>query len=504
MINTFRKNQRILMTVIAAVTIISFVWFFNPGQRSGGRFNEGDGGIKIYDRVVPQADIEREVKNYVLARALGQYDMMAALGGTADDENMAVTEFVFNLLVARHQAAELGVAPTQLQAAERLQALPAFRTNGQYDPLKFNKFVEENLGPQGLTVDRLYSAVIDAITVERLRDIVGSPMAVSPLELADAARILQKMDIEIVRFPAAVAGVTVSDDEIKLAYEQNQQAFVAPETRSVQYVEFASPDPLPQDPKAKIEVQQKLADTADAFAKKAAAGSFEQAASAENLTVKTSDELDRSGLPSNPAGRTGVEERKEMAAAAFLLTPEKPVSDVVQSGDRFYVLKLANVTPQKLRTLEEVRPMIEARLQTMKARQQGEEAAKAALAALRQAIAGGKSFADAAKDAGLKTEAIKGLDLGDQSATPEQRQFAGATMLMQPGQLSGLVPSMNGAAAVYLVARQPADPAKLKEQEPEIKAAILENKQQILFGNWLASARAEAKITQPQAPQRQR
>ena len=76
------------------------------------------------------------------------------------------------------------------------------------------------------------------------------------------------------------------------------------------------------------------------------------------------------------------------------------MSDVVQSGDAFFVLKLAKVNPQRPMTLEEVRPLAEKQLGARKAERLLREKAEPALAKIREAMAAGKSFSDAADSRG--------------------------------------------------------------------------------------------------------
>jgi hypothetical protein len=87
MITILRKNQRVLMLVIAVLTIIAFIWLYNPADTH----KLGTGAVAtLYGRKVSQADIEREVKNYQLALALGQFSLLENLGGMAQDENKAL------------------------------------------------------------------------------------------------------------------------------------------------------------------------------------------------------------------------------------------------------------------------------------------------------------------------------------------------------------------------------------------------------------------------------
>jgi hypothetical protein len=66
---------------------------------------------------------------------------------------------------------------------------------------------------------------------------------------------------------------------------------------------------------------------------------------------------------------------------------------------------------------------------------------------------------------------------------------------MQPGQLSGFLPSpQGGGAAVFLAARGEVDPAEFDKQKAEIETGILEGKREMIFLSWLASARDAAQF----------
>ncbi|HEY5813942.1 MAG TPA: SurA N-terminal domain-containing protein, partial [Terrimicrobiaceae bacterium] len=126
MITILRKNQRVLMLIIAILTIVAFIWLYNPTDTHKLGTNTV---ATIYGRKVSQADVEREIKNYQLALALGQFSLLDNLGGMGQDENRALDEFIWNLLVMHHQAEEFGVTPTDSQIADRIKAVRAFQTN---------------------------------------------------------------------------------------------------------------------------------------------------------------------------------------------------------------------------------------------------------------------------------------------------------------------------------------------------------------------------------------
>jgi len=495
MISTFRKNQRVLMLVVAILTIIAFAWLYDP---SAGSRNMGPNSVAdIYGQSLTQADIDRQVKTYSLALALQQFELIGELGGMNGDENQAVSEFVFNLLVLQHEAKVLGVVPTDSQVADRVKTLPAFQTSGQFDPRKYGSFIQDQLGPKGFSELQLESVIRDALSLGRIKSIVTAAVAVSPAELVEASRVFQKVNAEVLRFPVNSLGTdeVVSDEEVQGFFKRNEQNLFAPESRSFEFVEFA---PLAgsenAEGRARIEAQQKQADAATDFVDAVAGSDFAGAASAAGLTVSTSPEFGRDG--GTQPGEPPLEEAlKPLVASAFLLTGEIPVSDVLQSGDRFYVIKLAKVDPRRALTVEEVRPLATKQIQAFKAAQTNRTEAEATLAAIRKAIAGGQTFAAAVAAAGREVETFTDLDLAAEELTPEQQQVARATMLLNPGGLSGILPTNDGGFAVYLEFRDALTKDDKDQRESELKSGILEGKRHLLFMSWLAAAREKANIS---------
>ena len=108
-------------------------------------------------------------------------------------------------------------------------------------------------------------------------------------------------------------------------------------------------------------------------------------------------------------------------------------------------------------------------------------------------MSAGKSFPDAAAAAGLQVQSFNDLVPSSGTLSPEEQEVAAATVLMQPGQLSAMIPGIDGGFAVYLSARAPADESVLAKS-PDLASRILESKRRLLFMTWLSSARDAAQI----------
>jgi len=167
---------------------------------------------------------------------------------------------------------------------------------------------------------------------------------------------------------------------------------------------------------------------------------------------------------------------------------------VIQSGDGFYVAELVELTPARPLTLAEATPAIEARLRQVRAEEALRTAADAKIAALREALAAGKPFAEAAAAVGLTPEPLDNLSPMSESLTPEQRRIIVPTLSLKDGELSGFEAAPWGGFAVYLQTRGPLAESDLTARREEILGGLLDNKRRLLFTEWLRVSREDAKI----------
>ena len=486
------------MLVVAVLTIVAFIFLYNTTQLDELATIENP---TIYGKALTPLAIDRQVKNYQLTLALGQFELLQKLGGTAPDEDRALTEFVWNLLVLQHQSRELGIEPTDDQVANRIKQVPIFQAGGQFDPLKYGQFVSEQLAPRGFTERQLEEVIRDSLRLEALSKIVEAPAAISEGEMQAMARAFQPVTAGFVRFERKQDNdkIQISPEEVSSIHQQNQSAFMANETREARCVVFELPADSKLEGKEKVDALQKLANKAseltDSLAQ--AGASLDQLAAKAGAKIIKLTAFDRTGNPAQTASSINAEAMADLAPAAFLVPKAGATSDVIQSGDAFYIIEVTAVNPARPLTLEEARPRIEAQLRAQKAEQIFTADATSAANALRAAVAGGKSFAEAAAAQNLKVEEIKNVVAAAESISPENQAIAGSTLLLKEGGISNLEGAPWGAFVAQLQTRAPVDQMAFGARETQIRESLLRNKRDLLFMEWLRVSREAARITMP-------
>ena len=486
------------MLVVAVLTIVAFIFLYNTTQLDELATIENP---TIYGKSLTPLAIDRQVKNYQLTLALGQFELLQKLGGTAPDEDRALTEFVWNLLVLQHQSRELGIEPTDDQVANRIKQVPILQAGGQFDPLKYGQFVSEQLAPRGFTEHQLEEVIRDSLRLEALSKIVEAPAAISEGEMQAMARAFQPVTAGFVRFERKQENdkIQISPEEVSSIHQQNQAAFMADETREARCVVFELPADSKLEGKEKVDALQKLANAAseltDSLAQ--ARASLEQLAAKAGAKIIKLTAFDRTGSPAQAPSSLNSEAMADLAPAAFLVPKAGSTSDVIQSGDAFYIIEVTAVNPARPLTLEEARPRIEAQLRAQKAEQIFTADATSAANALRAAVAGGKSFAEAAAAQNLKVEEIKNVVAAAESTSPENQAIAGSTLLLKEGGISNLEGAPWGAFVAQLQSRAPVDQMAFGARETQIRESLLRNKRDLLFMEWLRVSREAARITVP-------
>jgi peptidyl-prolyl cis-trans isomerase D len=494
MFNWIRTHNRKLMLIVAVLTIIAFAVLYNTSQIDQlGK----ERVAQIYDRTLTQADLRKEVRAYQVALALGLTNLVRTLGDPTGGD-AAVDSFVFNVMVVRHETERLGLAPSEQQVKDAIEKMETFQTNGQFDFTKYQAFVTEQLIPRGFNEREIENVVRDSLRLDLIEAVLGTAPTATEAEVGFAYRTFERVTGAGVRFDVAkyLDAVTVTEDELKTDFERKKPRLLTNEFRSVRYVVFAlPPDQAALEGRERIDALQELADRSSNLVDTATASSLEKAAADAGLTVETTPNFDADGEPEAVEGETNPREApspiKAIAPTAFTLTESDPVSGVIQDENSFYVVELANEIPSRPMSFEEAREQLVGEIKVDRASSALADAAQKAVAEIRAQVASGKAFAEAASAVGAVTVPINGISPSDENATPEERFYADAMTLLDPGQISGIQVGPAGAFAVYLEKRD-RDEKDFEERKDDIAEFIRRRKSSILLIEWLESARQNA------------
>lgn len=497
MFTTIRKHQRSLMLVVAFLTIIAFAFLYNTTNMEMVGSNMV---AKIYGRDVMQVDVERAVRNYQLSLALGQFGLVRDLAGQAQTEDEAANNFIWNLLVLQHEAAALGIEPAPMAVVEEIKALPVFQTDGVFDPTKYARFLQEQLAPRGFTERQLESVIKDTLRLEGIKSLVEAPAVLMPGEVAPVLARFAPADVMVLRFTAADAGkdIAVTDEELQQAFEGQKSTMQVPEKRSVRYIAFVlSPAERELKDSGRVQALQRISTATSDFAQALgeAGKPLEQVAQGKGLKVETSPLFDAEGATGGALADLAGEVVPAAAKVAFRLPPTPGNFEIVPLGDEGYaIIEVAAVEAARPMTFEEARAELRAGLIAKKSELAVRAQAEAALKAVRDAMAAGKTFTEAAKASKLTPEEFTGLSLFTEDLPLEQRQLAMSVMDQQPGTLGEFVPDAKGGFAVYLASRAAPDSPALAERRPQLEQSLQQGKEMLLFAQWLTTARQQANL----------
>ncbi len=495
MLHIIRKNQQFLMTLIVILTIVSFIWFYNRTNPS--QFGSND-VAEVYGRVVQRADIDRQKRSYQLAMALGLTDFMREIGGLGANEETSLSDYILNLFVIQHQAQELGIRPSDHAVLDSIKALAPFQTDGVFDSVKYAAFVQEQLSPRGFTERQLEDLIRDALCVEALHRVITSPVALGEEEVRRAARIYQPVMAQVLRFDREkfMKEASVTPEEVAVFYGKNKAGLKTGETRSISYVALELPSAQQElSGKERTTALQKLADEAVAAGKSLHEGvahglDFSQSAEKVALHPKKVLSLQRDGSQNGKdSGLSPV-----LVEGAFRMQKSGEISEVIQDGNTFFLFTVDALSPARQLELAEVTEKITAFLKAEKASKASSEAAAKSLQQIRASLTAGKSFAEAAKLAGVKTEPIRNIAPSDPKNSEEQQALTGATLGLKEGELGELQPAPWGSFALYLEKREALTDLQWKDHQATLSKKLLNNDQELIFQEWLQASRAAAQI----------
>ena len=496
MVNLIRKYQQPVLVGITILVIVTFIWFWNGSQAGRAGLSGAEKVATIYGQSVTEPDIKKTVSKFQVAEALGLSDLVQGLAGSAENQQQALENFVWNSYVFDHEADTLQVFPTDAEVQDELIKVPGFQTDGRFDPNKLNDFVQNKLPSVGFSDSVIDELVRDQVRLRKVSALIGSAVELTPAELQNRfAAENEKMDVSVVRLSTSDVekGIAISDDEARRAYEQHKDLYRSDEQRKVNIASFELTDAQKAlKGKERTEALQKLGNDAWTFAQAVVDKGSDFANAAKKAAAQLSDSAFFTANQPDPA----LAKIPTLAANAFKLSAAYPSSDVLEGQNGYYVLHLAGGVPSRQLSFDEAKSKVVAQLQKDRAAQLMQTKAVDVRNRILADLKAGKSFSDAALGSGLTAESIQPFALVDISKldVPDVQTIVQNAVALGEGQLSDFVPTESGGLMVYMKSRQAPTKGTALIGEEMMKDQYARQKRVGAFLEWLRLRKDAAKL----------
>jgi peptidyl-prolyl cis-trans isomerase D len=551
MIENIRKYTGLIIFFLALVVFSLVIGIKDDLFRGGAG---GRGILKVAGRTYNDKEFQHlGTGSFELASSLarsgdfGLYQFIMSLTTGATGQDDAAEKFFISRMILRQAKEEFGVHPGEEEVSAYIRALRAFTgTDGKFSEENYRNFVEKGIGRLGMTEADLRELASDALAAQKINAIVGSGLGVNrdivarnlAIENQRIAGSLARLDIDPFE-----AKIQPTDEEIKAYWQNIQDAFATEPLRKFTYI-IATPD-MPADA-AEATAPETLADAAatdeakkaaekkkaDEKAKKAAelaevrrkkqveidakvdeftfqleeqkGAGFEDLAKANQWEVKTTGLFARSAPPkeldvnlrSSSRGGKVVDELFRIEATT---DPVSKLSQPIAIGEnQWLVARLDGEEKSRPKTFEEAKDEARAKYINEKAIEAMKAAANETAAKIKAALAAGKSFTDAAKEAGI-TEAREfskvTSDYRPDSATEPKNLFE-AGRGVDPGAIAEVITEADRAFIVHVAKREV---EKQQNAAAKIDAEVASSARQnemIAFMGWIADRVEAAKVEQ--------
>ena len=494
MLESIRKGQRWLTLLLVTFVGAVFVFFMGVGGQFGPAGPTGNAVIELDDIRLQVADYQRlraRLEQFYSEQLGEQFDSRAQSDALDD---LTLRQLVDQVVLA-WSARELGLRVGREEVQELVRQTPDFRDEaGRFDKQRFVDFANWEYGSQRAFVD---SMQLDLLR-QKMVSLIYDQATVSPAEARDAALYgleqvrLAYVALDTANLPAGERAEGVDDETVTAWLEGHREQL------EEQYQAGIAAYTVPARAKARhvlVQVDRDAdPDLIDA-ARQKAEGARSRIASGEafeDVAAALSDDpgsKDQGGDLGEFARGTHAQALED---AAFSLQPGD-LSEVVQSDAGFHVVRLDEYVPEVVRSFDEVGPEL-ARADVLTKR--AEERAQQLSIQLADAVRGGQSLEDAARELELTLERTPlltrrpdGFVPGLGGAPAVRRAAFG--LARAPASSPTVHPVGKRLVLVQLLEHHMPDAAELDSTVADLQQNLLAAKRNRMVQDWIEQRRDE-------------
>lgn len=383
MLQAIRDNTKgwIAGFIVALLAIPFALWgvgnYFSPQAENWVAMVNGE--------EIDQSDYQQQLGNY-------RQRMRSMMGQEFDpglfDEPDFRRQFLDNLVreeVLIQTSNEAGYTVPARRVAQEIAGYQAFQVNGQFNGDQYRRALQRI----GMSADQFERRIREGLQAQVIPGALRQTEMVTDSELDVMVRLLNQLrtfDYFLIEPASYRDEISVSDDEIQTYYEENESQFMTPERVRIQYVELDASDLaedievdeetlktwfeenrssyLTQEQRLTSHILIELPDDAGQSEIEAAREEAEEAAARVRegeAFAEVAREMSDDAGSVQAGGDLGWVERGQMADAfeqALFALEEGEVSDPVQTGYGFHVVKLRDIQEPQGRTFAEARDQV--------------------------------------------------------------------------------------------------------------------------------------------------
>jgi hypothetical protein len=509
MIENIRKYTVLIIFFLALVVVALVVGIKDDIFRSGA---SGQPVLKISGRTYTDKEFNLlgsgafELASS-LARAgdFGIYQFIMGLSSGAMGEDDAAEKFFTGRIILRQAKEEFGVHPGENEVSEYIRGLRAFAgPDGTFNEETYRNFIERGIGRLGMTENDLRELASDALASQKINAIVGAGLGVNREAVAlDLAMENQRVSGSLARLDLDPyeEKIQPTEEELKTYWETLQDAFTTEPLRKFTYI-IATPD-MPEEP-VEEEKPETLAEAAASDEEKAAAANkkaeekakrdadlaenrrnkqiqldsqvdeftfqleeqkgagFEDLAKENGWEVVTTALFPQATPPAELDGTLRASSRggkavDELFRIEITSDPVSRISQPIAIGEnQWLVARLDGEEKSRPKTYDEAKDEARAQYIREKATEAMKTAAEEALAKIKEAVAAGKPFADAATEAGIEESRDFTRVTRDYRPDPsiEPRNLFDAIRYVDPGSFAEVLAEDDRVFLIHVATRE--------------------------------------------------
>ncbi len=548
------ENLRKYTGLIIVVFVILFISFFFMDTSSVRNLSSGQPVMKIAGRTYSDKEFNTLGNSSLeltssLARSgdFGLYQFLMGLSAGATSQNDAAEKFFTGRMILRQAKEEFGVFPGEEEISAYLKSLRAFAGPDQkFSSEVYSNFIEKGMGRLGMTEKDLRELASDVLASKKINSIIGSGLGF------DRDTVARSLTLENQQITGHLAKLELTpfeekiqptEEEIKKYWESISDSFTTEVRRKFTYV-VATPV-MPPDT-AEKDAPESIADATASEEVKAAAKKkkdeekakraaalnderrkkqleldslvddflfnleqqkgtgFEELAKANSWEIKTTELFARSAAPKDLDVKIRPSSRVGTAVDQLFLIKEttdafSKISEAIAVGEnQWIVARIDGEEKSRPKTFEEARADARAQLIAEKAAEAMKTAANEAITKIRVLLAAGKSFPDAAKEAGIaETKAFTSIISTyrpDQASEPTN--LFEAARNIDSGTIADVITESDRAFILFVEKREVVKAADSAAKiDAEVTSRITEN-ETIAFTSWIAAQTEAAKVEQ--------